>query len=248
MTERSIKERCIRLWHHPQPRRLSSNCAQPVSTIWSKEHMPSTANLHTLSPYQSVLHLFAKHSCVKIVIAFDPYHACMHVGFLREAPFLFSCLFRGLVPPARVCVWCLWWWPWGPASFWFLLRVVAFLCFDWCMLLRGFSASAVFCVGLCCWVGSLGVPLGFLLAFLPLPPFPRLSQYHACKSYWMAAGHRPFPATAYIRQTQTQFVYTDNAGFVREKPRSVRTIHEALEGSKDHMSMKVSGDLQFTCG
>jgi hypothetical protein len=30
----------------------------------------------------------------------------------------------------------------------------------------------VFCVGLCCWVGSLRVPLGFLLDFLPHPPFP----------------------------------------------------------------------------
>jgi hypothetical protein len=35
-----------------------------------------------------------------------------------------------------------------------------------------FSASAVFRVGLCCWAGSLRVPFGFLLAFLPLPPFP----------------------------------------------------------------------------
>jgi hypothetical protein len=35
-----------------------------------------------------------------------------------------------------------------------------------------FYASAVFCVGLCCWVSSLHVPFGFLLAFLSLPPFP----------------------------------------------------------------------------
>jgi hypothetical protein len=46
---------------------FASNCAQPVSTIWSKEHMPTTANLHTLSLYQSVLHLFAQHPhCVSI--------------------------------------------------------------------------------------------------------------------------------------------------------------------------------------
>jgi hypothetical protein len=33
-----------------------------------------------------------------------------------------------------------------------------------------FSASSVFCVGLCFWVGSLPVHFGFLLAVIPLPP------------------------------------------------------------------------------
>jgi hypothetical protein len=48
-----------------------------------------------------------------------------------------------------------------------LFSVLFGLCFG-----KAFSGSAVFCVGLCCWLGSLRVPLGLLLAFLPLPPFP----------------------------------------------------------------------------
>jgi hypothetical protein len=40
-------------------------------------------------------------------------------------------------------------------------------------------ASAVFCVGLCCWVGSLRVPFGVLLDFLLVPPFPLSRRFVA---------------------------------------------------------------------
>jgi hypothetical protein len=69
----------------------------------------------------------------------------------------------GLVCSHFCCVWLL------------LLSVSVGVCSS-----AASSASAVFFVGLCCWVGSLSVPFGFLLAFLPLPPFP-LS--HLCITY-----------------------------------------------------------------
>jgi hypothetical protein len=71
---------------------------------------------------------------------------------------------------------------------WFVLvSVVCSCCFSLFLFIyapvRRFSANAVFCVGLYCWVGSLSVPFGFLIDFLPLPPFPLFRLFVAhCSS------------------------------------------------------------------
>jgi hypothetical protein len=84
---------------------------------------------------------------------------------MRVAPNFF--LLLGLVPLARARVWWLCGWPWETGLFWILLcGVVALLCFGWFLLQRSFF---LLCCVLCCWVGSLRVPFGFLLAFLPSP-------------------------------------------------------------------------------
>jgi hypothetical protein len=107
------------------------------------------------------------------------------VACLRVAPFLFSCLFRGPVPLARVYKWCLCGWPWGPGLFLVLLCVaVAFLCFDWFMLQRDFFRL---CCDLCrpVLLGRLPACAFWLPAWFPPFPYSRLFVAHgAPKSNW----------------------------------------------------------------
>jgi hypothetical protein len=104
----------------------------------------------------------------------------MSVACLGTAPFRLSCLFRVLVPLARISVRGLCRWPLRA-----LLFVDCAVC-GRCFSLFGLLGLAVFCVGLCCWVGShacawLSVSCLLSCHFLPSPP--RLFVTHTSGSY-----------------------------------------------------------------
>jgi hypothetical protein len=132
------------------------------------------------------------------------------VACLRVAPFLFSRFFRGLVPLARVCVWCLCGWPWGPGLFWFLLCVVAFLSFGRFLLQRGFFRL---CCALCRPVLLSRLPacaFWFPACFPPfsaLSPFASLCNTRATTSSYLV-GKAPNPMGCITSDRLTSHIYS----------------------------------------